>query len=306
LDNRPLRFEEFETMVPRVIFASATPADYELEKCGGVVVEQIIRPTGLMDPEVSVRPSANQIDDLVAEIRRRTARKERVLVTTLTKRMAEDLSDYLSELDIRVRYLHSEIDALDRVDIIRSLRLAEFDVLVGINLLREGLDLPEVSMVAILDADKEGFLRSARSLMQIAGRAARNLNGTVILYADRMTDSIRFLLDETARRRALQARYNEENGIVPETIYKSVQDILSATTVADSNAAETPAEEGFKNLGAAEREDLLSVLTAQMRMAAEQLEFERAAELRDEIDRIGGMKRKSAAAGPFRYSRRKR
>ncbi len=306
LDNRPLKFEEFEAMIPAVIFVSATPADYELEKSGGVVVEQIIRPTGLTDPEVVVRPSANQIDDLVAEIRNRTARKERVLVTTLTKRMAEDLTDYLAELDVRVRYLHSEIDALDRVDIIRSLRLADFDVLVGINLLREGLDLPEVSLVAILDADKEGFLRSARSLMQIAGRAARNLNGTVILYADRETDSIRFLLDETARRRSLQSRYNEANGIVPETVYKSVQDILSATAVADSNAAEPEAEEGFRNLGAAEREDLLSVLTAQMRMAAEQLEFERAAELRDEIDRIQGMKKKPAASGSYRYSRRKK
>ncbi|MDM7926131.1 MAG: excinuclease ABC subunit UvrB [bacterium] len=306
LDNRPLKFEEFEAMIPAVIFASATPADYELEKCGGVVVEQIIRPTGLTDPEVVVRPSANQIDDLVAEIRSRTARKERVLVTTLTKRMAEDLSDYLAELDVRVRYLHSEIDALDRVDIIRSLRLADFDVLVGINLLREGLDLPEVSLVAILDADKEGFLRSARSLMQIAGRAARHLNGTVILYADRETDSIRFLLDETARRRGLQARYNEANGIVPETVYKSVQDILSATAVADSSAAEPEAGEGFRGLGAAEREDLLSTLTAQMRLAAEQLEFERAAELRDEIDRIQGMKKKPAASGGFRYSRRKK
>jgi excinuclease ABC subunit B len=305
LDNRPLRFEEFEAMVPAVIYSSATPADYELEKSGGVVVEQIIRPTGLMDPEVAIRPSKNQIDDLVAEIRARTARQERVLVTTLTKRMAEDLADYLAELDIRVRYLHSEIDALDRVDIIRSLRLADFDVLVGINLLREGLDLPEVSLVAILDADKEGFLRSARSLMQIAGRAARNLNGTVILYADRTTDSIRFLLDETARRRVLQSRYNAENGIVPETVYKTVQDILSATAVADSNAAEAAGEDAPVRLGAAEREDLLSALTAQMRVAAEQLEFERAAELRDEIDRIRGQKKKPAS-GANRSSRRKR
>src|ERR1041385_4514559 len=220
LDNRPLTFEEWEASVNQVIFVSATPGQYELEKSGGVIVEQIIRPTGLVDPEVFVRPAKNQIDDLIAEIRERTKRNERCLVTTLTKRMAEDLAKYLSDIAIKVRYIHSEIDALERVEILRDLRLGDFDVLVGVNLLREGLDLPEVSLVAILDADKEGFLRSDRSLIQTAGRTARNVNGRVILYADVMTGSMRRMLDETGRRRVKQEGYNEERGIIPKTIYK--------------------------------------------------------------------------------------
>jgi excinuclease ABC subunit B len=306
LDNRPLRFEEFESMVHQVIFSSATPADWELRKCGGVVVEQIIRPTGLIDPETLVRPSEGQIDDLLGEIRKRVERKERVLVTTLTKRMAEDLADYLAGLDIRVRYLHSEIDALDRVDIIRQLRLADFDVLVGINLLREGLDLPEVSLVAILDADKEGFLRSARSLLQVSGRAARNVNGTVILYADRITDSIRFLQKETARRREMQRRYNEEHGIIPRTIYKTVEEIMSSTSVADSMKVPVVSDDKFSVMKPAEREDFLETLNQQMTSAAENLEFERAAEIRDEIERLTGSKSQRTTTGGFRYSRRKR
>jgi excinuclease ABC subunit B len=306
LDNRPLQFDEFESMVRQVIFSSATPADWELEKCGGVVVEQIIRPTGLLDPQTIVRPSEGQIDDLLGEIRLRAERKERVLVTTLTKRMAEDLSDYLAGLDVRVRYLHSEIDALDRVDLIRSLRLAEFDVLVGINLLREGLDLPEVSLVAILDADKEGFLRSGRSLLQVSGRAARNENGTVILYADRVTDSMKFLLQETARRREMQERYNREHGMVPKTIYKTVEEIMSSTSVADSAQIPEVSEDKFQGMKPAEREDFLEMLKQQMAAAAKRLEFERAAEIRDELDRLSGSKSRNTGAGGFRYSRRKR
>jgi len=287
LDNRPLNFQEFESLINQVIFVSATPADYELEKCGGVVVEQIIRPTGLMDPEIEVRPVKNQIDDLIAEIRKRVAKNERVLVTTLTKRMAEDLTDYLADAGIRVRYLHSEIDAIDRVQILRDLRLGAFDVLVGINLLREGLDLPEVSLVAVLDADKEGFLRSERSLMQIAGRAARNVEGKVILYADHITDSMRRVINETNRRRKIQKKYNEEHGITPQTVYKSIEDVLGATRVADSKTArwekkssvELPSERMA-------REEVIEFLERQMQEAAANLEFERAAELRDEIRRL--------------------
>ncbi len=288
LDNRPLRFEEFEQLVNQVIFVSATPADYELEKSGGVVVEQIIRPTGLMDPEVDVRPVRNQIDDLIAEIRERTARNERVLVTTLTKRMAEDLTDYLRGVGIRVRYLHSEIDAIERVEILRDLRLHDFDVLVGINLLREGLDLPEVSLVAVLDADKEGFLRSERSLMQIAGRAARNAAGKVILYADTVTDSMQKVIDETNRRRAIQQKYNEEHGITPQTIYKSADEIRGATRVADSRSArwEKPSRKRLLPSEKMDREEMLELLEKQMKEAAANLEFERAAELRDEIRRL--------------------
>ncbi len=288
LDNRPLRFEEFEQLVNQVIFVSATPADYELEKSGGVVVEQIIRPTGLMDPEVDVRPVRNQIDDLIAEIRERTARNERVLVTTLTKRMAEDLTDYLRGVGIRVRYLHSEIDAIERVEILRDLRLHDFDVLVGINLLREGLDLPEVSLVAVLDADKEGFLRSERSLMQIAGRAARNAAGKVILYADTVTDSMQKVINETNRRRAIQQKYNEEHGITPQTIYKSADEIRGATRVADSRSArwEKPSRKRLLPSEKMDREEMLELLEKQMKEAAANLEFERAAELRDEIRRL--------------------
>ncbi|MFQ5863826.1 MAG: excinuclease ABC subunit UvrB [bacterium] len=298
LDNRPLTFEEFESMVHQMIFVSATPADYELEKCQGVVVEQLIRPTGLMDPEVVVKPVKQQIDDLISEIRERVAREERVLVTTLTKRMAEDLTDYLAGLDIRVRYLHSEIDALNRVEILRDLRLAEFDVLVGVNLLREGLDLPEVSLVAVLDADKEGFLRSERSLMQIAGRAARNIAGKVIFYADTITESMKRTIEETNRRRAIQTKYNEQHDITPKSIYKSYEQVLSSTRVADAKAPKWGKSKGarvepskWKKLSPLEKEELLDRLEKEMLEAARRLEFERAAELRDEIDRLTGKKK---------------
>jgi len=296
LDNRPLTFEEWESMVHQVIFVSATPGPYELEKSKGVVVEQIIRPTGLIDPEVLIRPVKNQIDDLIAEIRERAKNKERCLVTTLTKRMAEDLTKYLSDINIKVRYIHSEIDALERVEILRDLRLGEFDVLVGVNLLREGLDLPEVSLVAILDADKEGFLRSDRSLIQTAGRTARNLNGKVILYADTVTGSMKRMLSETTRRREKQLDYNREHGIVPKTIYKSTEEVLASTAVADVKAArdvrrerEKPpmiAESVVKYMTKDQRSDLLAELQHEMRNAAKDLEFERAAELRDEIARL--------------------
>lgn len=298
LDNRPLTFDEFESMMNQMIFVSATPAQYELEKCQGVVVEQIIRPTGLMDPEIFVKPVKNQIDDLIAEIRDCTKRNERVLVTTLTKRMAEDLTDYLMGMDIRVRYLHSEIDALNRVEILRDLRLAEFDVLVGVNLLREGLDLPEVSLVAVLDADKEGFLRSERSLMQIAGRAARNIGGKVIFYADNITDSMQRTIDETNRRRAIQAEYNEQYGITPKSIYKSYEQVMSSTRVADARAQKWGKgrgaridRNGWKKLSPLEKEEVLDRLEKEMLDAARKLEFERAAELRDEIDRLTGKKK---------------
>ncbi|HEY4644381.1 MAG TPA: excinuclease ABC subunit UvrB, partial [Bacteroidota bacterium] len=236
LDNRPLKFGEFEKIVHQVVFVSATPGEYELKKCGGVIVEQIIRPTGIVEPEVEVRPVRTQIDDLIAEIRLRVKRKERVLVTTLTKRMAEDLAEYLQGISVNVRYIHSDINALERVEILRDLRLGNFDVLVGVNLLREGLDLPEVSLVAILDADKEGFLRSEKSLIQIAGRTARNLNGRVILYADRVTGSMARMIEETKRRREKQTEYNKAHGIQPRTIYKTVEEILAATVVADVRA----------------------------------------------------------------------
>ncbi len=291
LDNRPLTFEEWENMVRQVIFVSATPGPYELEKCKGVVVEQVIRPTGLVDPGVEVRPARNQVDDLLAEIRFRIVRKERILVTTLTKRMAEDLTEYLEGLSIKVRYIHSEIDALERVDILRNLRIGEFDVLVGVNLLREGLDLPEVSLVAIMDADKEGFLRSERSLIQTAGRTARNVHGKVILYADRVTGSMERMLDETNRRREKQLEYNVKHGIVPQTIYKSLEEIMAGTAVADirkwreKTRSRMPitAERTVKYLTKEQRNDLIEELEHEMRKAAKDLEFERAAELRDEI-----------------------
>lgn len=290
LDNRPLRFEEFENMMRRVIFVSATPAEYELQKSGGVIVEQIIRPTGLLDPEIEVRPVKNQIDDLMHEIQQRARQHERVLVTTLTKRMAEDLTEYLANLRVRVRYLHSEIDALERVDILRDLRLAEFDVLVGINLLREGLDLPEVSLVAILDADKEGFLRSERSLMQTAGRAARNVNGKVIFYADVVTESMKAVIDETQRRRQLQSEFNSHNKITPKSVRKSRDEILRSTSVADYMIE----REDFRMVAEAlpdyhavmepdERKRLVERLKSEMKAAVRQLEFEKAAALRDQI-----------------------
>ena len=285
LDNRPLTFAEFESMINQAVFVSATPAEYELQKSNGVVVEQIIRPTGLMDPRIEIRPVANQVDDLVARIHERVQRNERVLVTTLTKRMAEDLSTYLKGLGIRVRYLHSEIDALDRIEILRDLRLAKFDVLVGINLLREGLDLPEVSLVAILDADKMGFLRSERSLMQTAGRAARNVDGTVIFYADKITDAIRNVKEETDRRRAVQQAYNEKHNITPRTIYKSVDEVMSATTVADVGAQQqySAGKKLFSALDKAEVEEMLDELEREMMAAADRLDFEKAAGLRDRI-----------------------
>jgi len=286
LDNRPLFFDEFESLLKKVIFVSATPADYELQKTGGVIVEQVIRPTGLCDPAISVRPSANQVDDLINEIRERTEKKERVLVTTLTKRMSEDLTAYLQKLNIRVRYLHSEIDAIDRTEIIRDLRLAEFDVLVGINLLREGLDLPEVSLVAILDADKEGFLRSERSLIQTAGRAARNKNGEVIFYADKITNSMKKAIDETQRRRTKQLAYNREHNINPETIFKTRDEILKATSFADSKTEETTEVEKPDFFADMTAEDQIGFLMKAMKKAAVNLEFETAAALRDEIKNI--------------------
>ncbi|UCE05766.1 MAG: excinuclease ABC subunit UvrB [bacterium] len=290
LDNRPLNFQEFESILNQVIFVSATPTEYELEKSGGVVVEQIIRPTGLMDPEIEVRPIKGQIDDLIAEINLRAEKGERVLITTLTKRMAEDLTDYLAEMGVNVRYLHSEIAALDRVEILRDLRLAEFDVLVGINLLREGLDLPEVSLVAVLDADKEGFLRSETSLMQVAGRAARNIGGKVIFYADNITQSMQKTVDETNRRRKIQQQYNEKHGITPKTIYKSVEDVMRTTRVADEKVDKWGTRRKRrrdlqeKRLSKLESEELIEQYEKEMIEAAKNLEFERAAGLRDEIE----------------------
>jgi excinuclease ABC subunit B len=287
LDNRPLRFEEFESIVQQEIFVSATPADYELEKCNGVVVEQVIRPTGLVDPGITVKPVSNQVDDLLEEIRKRVMRKERVLVTTLTKRMAEDLTEYLQEMGVRVRYLHSDIGAIERVEILRGLRLAEFDVLVGINLLREGLDLPEVSLVAVLDADKEGFLRSERSLIQTAGRAARNVFGEVILYADNMTGSMKRAIEETNRRRKKQIDYNKLHNITPKTIVKSLEEVMKATSVADA-AAKTAEPPGFDSsvFGKMDREALVELLEREMLAAARRLEFEKAASLRDKLEEI--------------------
>jgi excinuclease ABC subunit B len=286
LDNRPLKFSEFEERMPQLIYVSATPADYELEQSGGVIVEQVIRPTGLIDPEIEIRPVKTQIDDLIGEIRSRVEQKDRILVTTLTKRMSEDLTDYLSGMNIRVRYLHSEINALERVDILRDLRLAQFDVLVGINLLREGLDLPEVSLVAVLDADKEGYLRSYVSLMQTAGRAARNIAGKVIFYADTITDSMRRTIDETNRRRLKQLDYNEEHGITATTIQKTAEEILAATSVADVRKRGAKVAEPKFEYGNLDRAELLEQLEKEMRAAAANLEFERAAQMRDEIKRL--------------------
>ena len=295
LDNRPMKFDEFYAKLNQTIFISATPSDYELEKSEGIFVEQIIRPTGLLDPEIEVRPIKGQIDDLLGEIRTRVTKKERVLVTTLTKKMAEDLADYLEKLGILVRYIHSDIDALERVEILRDLRLGDFDVLVGVNLLREGLDLPEVSLVAIIDADKEGFLRSERSLMQTAGRTARNVNGLVIMYADRITESMRKVIEETKRRRIVQTEYNIANNITPQTIYKTFDEIMSSTSIADVRTRDgekydTPfskvAEPVIKYMTKEQKEDLIQQLTDEMYKSAKDLEFERAASLRDEIERL--------------------
>ena len=288
-DNRPLVFKEFEERMGWTVFVSATPAEYELKQSGGVVVEQVIRPTGLVDPSIDVRPQEGQIDDLVEEIRQRAEKRERVLVTTMTKRMAENLADYFEQLDIRVRYLHSDIETLDRVEILRDLRLGEFDVLVGINLLREGLDLPEVSLVAVLDANKEGFLRSEVALIQTVGRAARNAAGKVIFYADHVTNSMQRAIDETYRRRHKQEAYNAEHAIVPETIYRSREEIIQATSVLESVrgvAPELAAEPTINYQEIENQEELLADLEQQMKAAAANLEFEKAAHLRDEITRI--------------------
>ena len=282
-DNRPLNFDEFYAHIHQAVFVSATPGDLELEK-SQVVAEQIIRPTGLLDPEISVRPTEGQLDDLVSEINLRAAKKQRVLVTTLTKKMAEDLTSYLETLGIRVRYMHHDIDTVERMEIVRDLRLGEFDVLVGINLLREGLDIPEVSLVAVLDADKEGFLRSARSLIQITGRAARNSAGMVIMYADSVTDSMQTTITETNRRREIQQKYNEEHGIVPQTIVKKVSEILEISTHSDSEFRNT------KKLSKAQRQQLIESLTKEMKAAARLLEFEHAAYLRDKIKKLRGEK----------------
>lgn len=285
LDNRPLNFDEFLSLINQAVFTSATPGDFELEKTNGVYVEQIIRPTGLIDPEIQIRPVKGQIDDLIEEIKQTVEHGERVLVTTLTKRMAEDLADYLSSLDIKVRYMHSEIGALERVEILRELRLAEFDVLVGINLLREGLDLPEVSLVAILDADKEGFLRSERSLLQTAGRAARNIRGKVLMYADVITNSMQKVIDTTDRRRKIQNQHNIEHKITPKTIYKSVDEVMISTTVADARAQYVVKAKREKNYSTVmEHEEFIDQLENEMKKASKNLAFERAAELRDEID----------------------
>lgn len=289
-DNRPLRFEEFEAYMRRVIFVSATPADYELDKTGGVVVEQVIRPTGLVDPEIEVKPIKHQVDDLIAQAKERVGKGHKVLVMTLTKRMAEDLTTYLDKAGIRARYLHSDIDSIERAKIIRDLRLGEYDVLVGVNLLREGLDLPEVSLVAILDADKTGFLRSARSLIQISGRAARNVEGKVVFYADVITEAIERTISETNRRRAKQLAYNEEHGITPQTIIKTLEQIMQSTAIAEGYEAEPektdikPRKEDFQDyLELDSMTKIVELLTKEMNKAAANLDFERAAELRDRI-----------------------
>jgi len=286
VDNRPLTFEEFEHKVNQVVYVSATPGEYELKKCRGKVVEQVIRPTGLIDPAVEVRPATNQVDDLLGEVKKQVERQERTLVTTLTKRMAEDLTEYYADLGLKVKYLHSDIDTLERVQIIRDLRLGTFDVLIGINLLREGLDLPEVSLVAILDADKEGFLRSERSLIQTCGRAARNLSGRVLMYADTLTQSMKRAIDETNRRRIIQNNFNREHGITPESIKKSVQDILGSVYEADYYTVSLAAEEVEEYASVDDIIKTIKKLQKQMQAAARELEFERAAELRDEIKKL--------------------
>jgi len=292
LDNRPLNFDEFEGMINQVIFVSATPSDYEMEQTHGEIVEQIIRPTGLLDPPIEVRPSLNQIDDLLEEIDERIKRNERVLVTTLTKRMSEELSKYLLSLNVKCRYIHSEVDTMERVEILRDLRLGVFDVLIGVNLLREGLDLPEVSLVAILDADKEGFLRNARSLTQTAGRAARNANGTVIFYADKITKSMEMTIDETNRRRRIQMDYNEENGITPKTVTKSREEIINSKSILDIRGKKAYVESEEPSLAADpvveymnrdQLEKMKGVTEAKMKAAAKELDFMAAAQYRDEL-----------------------
>jgi len=297
MDNRPLAFAEFERIVPQVVYVSATPGDHELEHTGGVIVEQVVRPTGLLDPPIEIRPSINQIDDLLDEISKRIEKNERVLVTTLTKRMSEELTKYLIKLEVKTRYIHSEIDTMERVEILRDLRLGEFDVLVGVNLLREGLDLPEVSLVAIIDADKEGFLRNERSLTQTAGRAARNSNGLVIFYADKITDSMRKTIDETNRRRVKQIEYNEEHGITPQTIFKSKEDILAQKSILDiqgkkAKAYTEPTESSIaadpviKYMSKDQLGGLIEATEAKMKKAAKELDFISAAQYRDELNAL--------------------
>jgi len=302
LDNRPLQFDEFMALTPRMISLSATPGEFELQLSQGVVVEQIIRPTGLVDPEVDIRPVRGQVDDLLHEIRAREARKERVLVTTLTKRMSEDLTDYLQQAGVRVRYLHSDIDAIERMEILRGLRLGDFDVLVGINLLREGLDLPEVSLVAILDADQEGFLRSDRSLVQTIGRAARHVNGRAIMYADRITGSMQRALEEMTRRRTIQQRFNAEHGITPRSIVKSMEEVRLSTHVADARTEKPEprlaVQERVDLRDPARRAALIQSLERQMREAAANLEFELAAMLRDQLNDLKAMGAPDVRRGP--------
>jgi excinuclease ABC subunit B len=293
MDNRPLSFTEFESLLNQVVFVSATPGDYEMEQTGGLIVEQLIRPTGLLDPPIEVRPSMNQIDDLMEEISERIKRNERTLVTTLTKRMAEELTKYLTKLSVKVRYIHSEVDTMERVEILRDLRLGEFDVLVGVNLLREGLDLPEVSLVAIIDADKEGFLRNNRSLTQTAGRAARNANGLVIFYADKVTDSMQNTIDETNRRRSIQMAYNEKHGITPKTVLKSREEILSQQSILDIRGnkgayiePDKPSIAADPVLDYMDRDQLEKTIAdteRKMKKAAKELDFISAAQFRDEL-----------------------
>jgi excinuclease ABC subunit B len=292
LDNRPLNFQEFTEKLNQAVYVSATPADYELRKAGGVVVEQVIRPTGLIDPEIQVRPASGQVDDLLHEIRETVARGERVLVTTLTKRMAEDLTDYYRELGIRVKYLHSDIDTIQRMQIIRDLRLGEFDVLVGINLLREGLDIPEVSLVAILDADKEGFLRSARSLIQTCGRAARNLAGRVVMYADNVTRSMQACIDETNRRRTIQTEFNRAHGITPQSVKKGLRTILESVEERDYYTIPIAAEATEEYVPVEDIPKMVKKLRKEMVAAAKKLDFEKAAELRDRIRKLEDMELK--------------
>ena len=289
-DNRPLRFDEFEGFMHNVVFVSATPADYELEKTQGEIVEQVIRPTGLIDPEIEIKPIRTQVDDIIAQARERTAKGHKVLVMTLTKRMAEDLSLYLNNAGLKSKYLHSDIDSIGRAKLIRELRLGDYDILVGVNLLREGLDLPEVSLVAILDADKTGFLRSTRSLIQIAGRAARNVEGKVVLYADVITDAIQHTLDETRRRREKQLKYNEKHNITPQSITKTVEEIMQSTAIAEGYEFKTEKDSGKPNkedfsmyLELDSIDKVLKLLNKEMQKAAAELDFERAAELRDRI-----------------------
>ena len=285
LDNRPLKLAEFEERVDQIIYMSATPGVYEQERTD-TVVQQIIRPTGLLDPEVEVRPIMGQMDDLVAEIDKRTKRDERVFVTTLTKKMAEDLTDYFKEMSIKVKYLHSDIKTLERTQIVRDLRLGKFDVLVGINLLREGIDVPEVSLVAILDADKEGFLRNERSLIQTIGRAARNEKGHVIMYADTITDSMQAAMDETARRRAIQMQYNAEHGIVPKTVKKAIRDVITMTTKPKESTKALNDKLDFDELSKPEQREMIARLEEQMKTAAKNLDFEDAAALRDTVMKL--------------------